>query len=63
MVKVIGKDLNKVHKATCKSCASILEYTLSEIKKYRGTDWGGGPDGTDWIDCPSCGHQVILRSW
>jgi hypothetical protein len=63
MVKVVGKDLSKIKKVTCKSCASILEYTKYEVQERYGTDWSGGSDGVEWIDCPSCHGKVILRSW
>lgn len=63
MVVVVGKDETKVLRATCQSCASILEYKKVEVKKYSGTDYSGGSDGHEWIDCPDCGAKVILRSW
>lgn len=63
MVKVVGRDETAVKRITCRGCASILEYTLSEVKKYSGTDYGGGSDGCEWVDCPSCGYQVVIHSW
>lgn len=63
MVKVVGVAPEAVKQAVCRSCASILEYTKSEVKEYYGKDYSGGPDGREWIVCPSCGHDVVLRSW
>ncbi len=63
MVQVVGKDQSAVKRVTCKSCASILEYTPSEVKKQEGRDISGGPDGREWIECPVCYTFVILRSW
>jgi len=63
VVKVVGLDERAVKRVTCKSCASILEYTLSEVKSRRGTDWSGGSDGAEWVDCPKCGWQAIIKSW
>lgn len=63
MVKVVGKDESTVKRITCRSCASILEYTLSEVKSCHGTDYGGGPDGAERVDCPNCGRLAIIRSW
>lgn len=63
MVKVVGKDETAVKRVTCRGCASILEYTLSEVKEVNGTDYGGGPDGMEWVDCPHCGGKAVLRSW
>ena len=63
MVKVIGKDPHAVQYVTCKSCAAQLEYTPSEVQERHGVDYSGGPDGQEWIDCPSCGREVVLRAW
>lgn len=63
MVSIVGKDQTVVKRVTCRNCSSILEYVQAEVKKYRGTDYTGGADGQDWIDCPQCQEKVILRSW
>lgn len=63
MVKVIGRDVSAAKQVTCRKCASILEYTLSEVKEYHGRDYSGGSDGQEWIDCPKCKSKVNLRSW
>lgn len=63
MVKIVGKVEAVTKHVTCRSCGSILEYTLSEVKSYHGKDYGGGPDGMDWVDCPNCGHKATIRSW
>lgn len=63
MVQVVGKDQTAVKRVTCKHCASILEYTPSEVHRHEGKDYSGGLDGREWIDCPSCGREVVLRSW
>ena len=63
MVKIVGRDDNHVKRVTCRVCASVLEYTLNEVKEYHGTDIGGGPDGCEWVDCPNCGKRAVIRSW
>ena len=63
MVKVVGRDESAVKRVTCRHCASILEYTSKEVRSRHGTDYGGGPDGAEWVDCPNCGGQAIIRSW
>jgi hypothetical protein len=50
-------------KAVCKDCGATLGYVPNDIKEYNGHDYGGGPDGCQWIDCPECGKRVILKSW
>lgn len=63
MVRIIGVVESAVKQATCNNCASLLEYTQSEVQVYRGTDYSGGADGREWIDCPKCGKMVVLKSW
>ena len=63
MVKVLGKDESLFKRVSCRECASILEYTEHEVKSYSGTDYSGGPDGMEWVDCPNCGKKAIIRSW
>lgn len=63
MVKVVGRDEKAVKKITCYGCAAILEYTNSEVKKYSGRDYSGGSDGREWVVCPECGHEAVIRSW
>lgn len=63
MVKVVGRDAAAVKRVTCPGCASVLEYTLSEVKKFTSYDYGGGSEIVSYITCPSCSHQVYVRSY
>lgn len=65
MVKVVNEqpDPKVVKQIVCKSCGVTLEYLPIEVKVYNGTDYGGGPEGHEWIDCPQCQNKVILKSW
>lgn len=65
MVRIIdeGPDPSVVKKVICKNCGAKLEYVPNDVKEYSGTDYGGGPDGHTWIDCPKCQKRVVLRSW
>jgi len=62
MVSVVGKDPRAVKRVTCKNCGAILEYTKAEVREHHGTDYGGGPDGFEYIKCPQCTARVVLRS-
>jgi ribosomal protein S27AE len=64
-VRVIKKKPNKsvVKRKVCDNCGVTLEYTPQDIHRRDGTDYGGGPDGEEWIVCPECGKKVILKSW
>ena len=69
MVTVVGVDEHEKSRITCKGsktdpgCGSILEYDRTDIKRYSGTDYSGGPDGREWIVCPKCGKDITLRAW
>lgn len=63
MVKVVGQDPSTVKKALCKNCGAILEYNKIDVKEYHGVDYSGGSDGKEWIDCPQCNTEVILKAW
>ena len=63
MVKVVGEAPEAVKQAVCRHCAAKLEYTPRDVKERHGKDYSGGADGQEWIDCPRCGHEVVLRAW
>lgn len=63
MVKVIGRDKSEVKRITCRSCASILEYTSNEVQTYNWIDYSGGRNVSEWVHCPNCGAQVLIRNW
>ena len=63
MPKVIGFDDSVKKKVTCRHCSAIIEYVPNEVKEVHGTDYGGGPDGMEWVDCPNCTKRAVIRSW
>jgi transcription initiation factor IIE alpha subunit len=64
MATVIGVDEAAKKRATCRNCASVLEYMPSEVRElWSGTDYGGGPDGARGFTCPKCGENVITERW
>lgn len=63
MVEITGYDKDVMKKCTCRECGAQLRYGKHDLHRYSGTDYGGGPDGREWIICPSCGNDVTIRSW
>lgn len=64
MIKIIGRDESAVKNITCRECATRLEYTLNDVVTlWRGTDYGGGPDGAKGFKCPNCNSNVITERW
>lgn len=62
MVKIIGRDEAKVHKVSCPNCASILEYTQSEVySAKKNFDYLGDYDRVDCITCPNCNYEVQVK--
>lgn len=64
-VKVIKVKPGKkvVKRITCCHCGAKLEYVPNDVKERHGRDYGGGPDGEEWVDCPNCNKKAIIRSW
>jgi len=50
-------------KVKCTHCRSLIGYVPNDVKRYDGTDYSGGADGHEWIVCPHCGKNIVLRSW
>lgn len=63
MAKVVGYDEAVKPRVTCRGCGAIIEYTKAEVQIRRGTDCGGGADGSEWVICPGCGDKATIRSW
>ena len=64
MAKVVGRDESVVKHITCRKCAAIVEYTAGEVRNlWSGTDYGGGSDGADGFNCPSCGKEIHTSRW
>lgn len=64
-VKIIDEtpDPKVTKRISCCHCGTRLEYVPADVKTRHGTDYGGGPDGAEWVDCPKCGKQAVIRSW
>lgn len=62
-VQIVGEAPEARKRITCRRCGAVLEYLPVDVKEQHGTDYGGGPDGREWIDCPRCDHEVIIKSW
>lgn len=63
MARVVGESPEVLNRCSCRGCAALIEYGLNEVQRYYGTDYSGGPDAKEWINCPRCGREVILRTW
>lgn len=63
----LGKGI-KTKKYECENCGSVLSYTKYDIKTYRGNWTRVGVeesicDCIEYIRCPVCNTQIILKSW
>ena len=62
MAKVIGFDPKLMKQCTCRNCAAIIEYSLTEVKKHIHHDYGGGSEMVYTITCPNCGNNVTVKA-
>lgn len=64
MATVVGVDETAKKRATCRECASIVEYAPGEVRTlWSGRDYSGGPDGAKGFNCPKCGENIITERW
>lgn len=63
MVKVISTDPHKsvVKEVICKGCGATLQYTPVDVKRDYTTDYTGGREYYNHIDCPACGDKVHIK--
>lgn len=61
MATVVGKDTAQVKRCTCRNCASILEYTESELRERRNSYMGESCTEAV-LDCPVCKVPIVIRS-
>ena len=60
MVKVVGRDESAVKRITCWKCASVLEYTESEVVSIKHSyDYLGDYSVDRGIKCPQCKSNVF----
>lgn len=63
MARVIKEAPLVEKQIVCCGCGATIAYVKNDIKQYHGTDYTGGPDGSEWIDCPGCSKRITLRTW
>lgn len=63
MATIVGKDEQFIKRATCHKCASILQYTLSEVAQRTVSDYTGSKDIVHSITCPCCGNLVSVKGY
>ena len=61
MVQIIGEDNSLKKRVTCGNCASILEYTNSELQEKTFSDYTGSRDTVKILVCPKCSNDIHVR--
>jgi DNA-directed RNA polymerase subunit RPC12/RpoP len=63
-VKVVETkpDPSVVKHIICRNCGAKLEYVPKDVKEHSYSDYGGGSNVDEYITCPQCRGQVIIRS-
>ncbi len=62
MAKVIGFDPKLMKQCTCRNCAAIIEYSLTEVKKHIEHDYDDDSEIVYTITCPNCGNNVTVKA-
>lgn len=65
MVRIIDAtpDQSVVKRVVCGNCGVKLEYVPRDVQRRTSRDYGGGTDVTEYIQCPCCGHDVVVRMY
>lgn len=64
MATIVGRDPGAVRRATCFSCAAIVEYSLTETREEkRNHDYLGDYDIVRVINCPGCGYEIQVKRY
>jgi RNase P subunit RPR2 len=52
-----------VKETVCRNCGATLQYVPKDIKEGFHSDYAGGRDLYNYIQCPPCGHEVRVRRY
>lgn len=63
MPRIVKKAKRKEYKVVCENCEYTIAYYKDEIKKYSGTDPWGYSESSEWIVCPHCKEDIVLKNW
>jgi hypothetical protein len=58
MATILGKEPREVRRCTCRNCASIIEYTLSETTTRWVSDYSGDREQIRELQCPGCSSRI-----
>jgi hypothetical protein len=63
MVQVVSKEIHKSvsKEIVCNICGWTLSYTPLDVKEDYSTDYTGGKDYFNFIECPSCNNKVRVK--
>lgn len=60
MARIVGKDEKEMRRVTCRACASIVEYTMSETTT-RWVNDGGDREQIRELGCPGCSNKILVK--
>lgn len=52
-----------VKQTTCGNCGVTLEYVPRDVQRRTSRDYGGGTDVTEYVKCPCCSHDIVVRMY
>ena len=63
MPEVVGYDDRMKRRVTCENCTAIIEYVENDIQESTGRYYSGDIWVVEWVKCPNCGKQAVIRTW
>ncbi|AVH85096.1 hypothetical protein RsoM2USA_168 [Ralstonia phage RsoM2USA] len=65
MVRVVSTTPPEdvVKRIVHRHCGATLEYLPIDVQTHRSRDYSGGTDVTEYIVCPHCRQEVVIRSY
>jgi ribosomal protein S27E len=63
MVTVVSREPHRsvVREVICRHCGSTLQYVPNDVKEDYTSDYTGGKDYYNYIQCPNCNKHVTVR--
>jgi DNA-directed RNA polymerase subunit RPC12/RpoP len=62
MAKIVSPDMSLYLYVGCAGCAQTVQYTRGEVRdKKHSYDYTGGYEVNGFINCPNCGHSILVK--
>lgn len=65
MVRLISVEPNPMVEkdATCRGCGAKMKYVPNDVRNRSYKDYTGCSEVVEFINCPNCAQEVIVRQY